>query len=81
MNESPLFARAYDLAKVTMQLVESFPRSRRAVLGRRLEEASMDFHARILAAAKGAPGALAEADAALGRHQFALRLANDLGLL
>jgi hypothetical protein len=34
MNESPLFASAYDLLKETLKQSERMPRSRRAVLGR-----------------------------------------------
>jgi len=83
MNESPLFSRAFDLAKETCRLVESFPRSRRAVLGRRLEEAAFDFHAAIAVAAgaKDPRPRLAAADEALVRHRFCLRLAGELGLL
>jgi hypothetical protein len=82
-RESPIFSRAYDLARETCKLTESFPRSRRAVLGRRLEEAAFDLHAALAGAASiGAPGEhLREADAALTRYRFCLRLACDLQLL
>ena len=82
-NESPIFARAYDLARETCRLSESFPRSRRAVLGRRFEEAAFDVHEALVAAAKKERPAtyLIEADAALARYRFCLRLAQELGLL
>jgi hypothetical protein len=81
--ESPIFARTYDLARETCKLVEAFPRSRRAVLGRRLEEASFDLHEALAAAAKSPSPAplLLTADVALTRYRFCLRLAQELGLL
>jgi len=36
MDESPLFARAYDLLRESLIQSERMPRSRRAVLGRRI---------------------------------------------
>ena len=83
-HESPLFARVFDLARETLKLSESFPRSRRAVLGRRMEEAAFDLHAALANAAKAGAAArplLAQADAALTRYRFCLRLACDLELL
>jgi len=91
MQQSPLFARAYDLAKETLKVVEAFPRHRRAVLGRQLEESVFTLHASVSEAAraarKGGAGpaaartALSEADGALAAHAFALRLAVDSQLL
>lgn len=57
------------------------PRSRRAVLGRRLEDAAFDFHEAITAAAKSRDPrpALAQADLALNRWRLCLRLAVRAG--
>ena len=80
-GESPIFARAYDLALETCKLVERFPRSKRAVLGRRLEEAALQFQAQLATAVLNSPEALKQADLALAEHKFALRLAHGLGLM
>jgi hypothetical protein len=87
--DSPAFARAFDLARHALLLVERFPRHRRAVLGRRLEEQALTLHEALARAARrqltgdvdGALRALDEADVALVTFGFALRLAGDLGLV
>lgn len=87
--DSPAFARAFDLARHALQLVERFPRHRRAVLGRRLEEQALAVHDGLARAARrqasgdraGALAALDDADVALLAVGFALRLAADVGLL
>ena len=91
MQQSPLFARADDLARETLKVVEAFPRHRRAVLGRQLEESVFAFHAAVMdaarAARKGGAGpvvaraALDTADGALATHAFALRLSMDSNVL
>jgi hypothetical protein len=82
LRESPLFARAYDLLRETLADSERMPRSRRAVLGRRMEDAAFGFHEALLDAAKARDGRpfLAAADVALARYRVCLRLAVDLGL-
>ena len=82
MDSSPLFARAYDLLRESCLQSERMPRSRRAVLGRRMEDAAFDFHEAITGATKSRDprAALAEADLALNRWRLCLRLAADLGL-
>ena len=87
--DSPAFARAFDLAKQSVLLVERFPRHRRAVLGRRLEEQSLVLHEALTRAARAqrsgdlvvARAALDDADVALMAWSFALRLAGDCGLV
>lgn len=87
--DSPAFSRAFDLARHTLELVERFPRHRRAVLGRRLEEQALDLHESLARAARrqssgdvaGARAALDDADVALVTYSFALRLAGDVKLL
>jgi hypothetical protein len=82
MDESPLFARAYDLLRESCIQSERMPRSRRAVLGRRMEEAAFDLHAALVAASKARDPRpqLAQADAALQRWRICLRLGTDLAL-
>jgi hypothetical protein len=82
-RESPLFARAYDLVRESCVQSERLPRARRAVLGRRMEEAAFDFHEALTDASKARdPRALlTRADAALVRWRLCLRLCVDLKLL
>ena len=80
-GESPIFARAYDLALETCKMVERFPRSKRAVLGRRLEESALQFQAQLAAASQRMPNALSMANLALNEYRFALRLAHGLELI
>ena len=83
MKQSPLFARTHDLVLWLLQRSESFPRSQRFVLTRRLQDAALDFQERILEAslggARGRPGRLVEADLQLGKLRFYLRLCHEMG--
>ena len=83
LRESPLFARAYDLVKESCLQSERFPRARRAVLGRRMEEAAFAFHDALVEASKARDPRplLVRADAALVRWRLCLRLCVDLKLL
>ena len=83
LKESPLFARAYDLVRESCVQSERFPRARRAVLGRRMEDAAFDFHGAITDASKARDPRpwLVSADAALVRWRLCLRLCVDLKLL
>ncbi len=88
MPESPLFARAFDLALQTMLTVERFPRHGRAVLGRTLETSVLDFHRQLVRATRrdrhhrpDFVAAIDAADEALLQHGFALRLAVERKLL
>lgn len=81
-HQSPIFSRAFDLTVATGKLVERFPRSRRAVLGRRLEEKALDFHQTLSMAAKmNDISHLKKADMELAEYNFALRVAQALGLM
>jgi hypothetical protein len=82
MDESPLFARAYDLVEESCIQSERMPRSRRAVLGRRMEDSAFAFHEAVSAAAKSKDPlpVLVRADLALGQWRLCLRLGVDLGL-
>ena len=83
MDDSPLFARAYDLLRESCLQSERMPRSRRAVLGRRMEEAALDFHAAITSATKARDPRplLAQEDAALSRWRICFDLAVPRGTL
>ena len=52
LKESPLFARAYDLVRESCIQSERFPRARRAVLGRPLDERA-DLACELLASLEG----------------------------
>jgi hypothetical protein len=85
MKESPLFARTHDMVLWLLQRSESFPRSQRFVLTKRLQDAALDFQERILEAplggARGRTQRLGEADLQLGKLRFYLRLCHELGWL
>lgn len=85
MKESPIFARTHDLILWLLQRAESFPRSQRFVLTKRLQDTVLDFQERILQAAldgdKNQRRHLAEADIELGKLRFYLRLCHELAWL
>ena len=83
LRESPLFARAYDLVKESCIQSERFPRARRAVLVRRMEDSAFGFSDAITDASKSQDPRplLLRADAALVRWRLCLRLCVDLKLL
>ena len=82
MKQSPIFARTHDLVLWLLQRTESFPRSQRFVLTKRVQDAVLDFQERLIEAALGQKkdlrGRLAEADVALGKLRFYLRLCHEL---
>lgn len=84
-QESPLFAKTYDLLVYLLPAVEKFPRSQRAVLGRRVQEVGLGFLDLLLAArktpAKGRGALLRQADLELDRLRYTVRLCRDLELL
>jgi hypothetical protein len=83
-QESPLFTKTYDLLVYLLAAVEKFPRSQRAVLGRRTTEIALAFFDLLLAARKTpveARGALLhQADVELDRLRYTVRLCRDLEL-
>ena len=85
MPESPLFTKSYDLLRWLIPLAIAFPRSHRFTLAERVQATALDFHETLIAAAKGddhsARRTLRDADLALERLRFQLRLAHDLGLM
>ncbi len=85
MKESPLFVKTFDCLKWVVARTESFPRSQRFLLAKRINDAIFDFYERISEAAviKGASelGRLREADARLQHLTHYLRLAMELQYL
>ncbi|HOD05054.1 MAG TPA: diversity-generating retroelement protein Avd [Anaerolineaceae bacterium] len=83
-QETPLFAKTYDLLAYLLPAVEKFPRSQRAVLGRRLQEVSLGFLDLLLTARKSPSAArgalLRQADLELDRLRYTVRLCHDLTL-
>lgn len=82
MKESPIFAKTHDLLLWLLQRTESFPRSQRFVLTKRVQDAALGFQEKLLEAALGPKGdlkqRLAEADVELGKLRFYLRLCHEL---
>ena len=85
MKESPLFVKTFDCLKWVMARTESFPKSQRFLLAKRINDAMFDFYERIGEAAviKGTSelGRLREADARLKHLMQYLRLAMELKYL
>jgi hypothetical protein len=85
MKQSPIFARTHDLVLWLLQRSESFPRSQRFVLTKRLQDAVLDFQETLIEAALGQKpdllGRLREADIELGKLRFYLRLCHELAWL
>ena len=82
MQESPIFAKTYDLLRWLIPATVKFPRSQRFVLARMVQWTALQFQERLIEAALGQkPKArLAEADVLLTKLRFYLRLCCDLGL-
>jgi hypothetical protein len=84
-QETPLFAKAFDLLVYLLSASEKFPRSYRLGLGRRIQEIGLGFMDLLLTARK-CPAAeraalLHDADVALDKLRFTVRLCQELGLL
>jgi four helix bundle protein len=82
MKQSPIFARTHDLVLWLLQRSESFPRSQRFVLTKRLQDAALDFQEMLVEAALGQEQdlqhRLRQADVELGKLRFYLRLCHEL---
>jgi four helix bundle protein len=85
VKESPIFARTHDLLLWLLGRSESFPRSQRFVLTKRVQDAALNFQERIVEAGLSRGGerqrCLAVADLELGKLRFYLRLCHELGWL
>jgi hypothetical protein len=84
-QETPLFTKTFDLLVYLLSAVEKFPRSYRLGLGRRIQELGLGFMDMLLAARKcpmtERPALLREADLALDKLRFTVRLCQELKLL
>lgn len=82
MKQSPIFVRTHDLVLWLVQRTESFPRSQRFVLTKRLQDAALDFQEKLIEAGLSRDSDqrryLAEADIELGKLRFYLRLCHEL---
>jgi hypothetical protein len=85
MKESPLFVKTFDCLKWVLARTESFPKSQRFLLAKRINDAMFDFYERIGEAAviKGTAelDRLREADVRLKHLTQYLRLAMELKYL
>lgn len=85
MQESPLFAKTYDLLLWLMQATTKFPREQRFVMARAVQETALRFQERLIEAGVGRgrarSRALAQADIELTKLRFYLRLCKDMELL
>ena len=82
-RQSPLFVKSYEMLVWLLAHTNKFPKSQRFVMGKRMEEAALDFHDALLCAGKrkrDAPRRLNEADLHLERLKVYNRLAHDLRL-
>jgi hypothetical protein len=85
VKQSPIFARTHDLVLWLLPRTESFPRSQRFVLTKRLQDAALDFQETLIEAALGRKEnlrvRLSRADVELGKLRFYLRLCHELAWL
>jgi len=78
MEESPAFARTYDLLRWLLPATAKFPKQQRFVLARRIEDAAFGCHRALLRARVERAAGLDEADRELAALRTYLRLACDL---
>jgi hypothetical protein len=83
MQESPIFVKSYDLLQWLLPQLTKFPKSQRFMLAERIGDVAMDFYELILEAALASEKAalLAQADLALAKLRFYIRLSKDLKFL
>lgn len=85
MQQSPIFAKTYDLILWLVPRTLKFPREQRFVLAKAVQETALRFQERLIeaSAARGRPqqDILARADVELTKLRFYLRLSQDLNLL
>ncbi len=83
MKQSPIFSKTYDLLRWLIPVTVKFPRAQRFVLAAALQRTALDFQERLIEAAKTSQPreALLQADVALSKLRFYLRLCRDLKLL
>jgi len=77
-RQSPIFTRLYDLILWLLNHTESFPKSERFRLARRLDDAALDLYEQLTRAVRSASPRpdLLEADRQLAMLRFYLRLSH-----
>jgi hypothetical protein len=83
MEESPIFAKTYDLAKWLIPMTVKFPRHQRFVLAQAMQQAALRLQESLVEAARRPNSAehLRAADVELDKLRFYLRLSYDLGYM
>lgn len=85
MNESPIFAKTYDMLLWLLPQANKFPRAYRFTLAERVQRRALDFQETLIAAGtrKGGERAalLRDADTQLAQLRQTLRLCHDLNLM
>lgn len=83
MKESPIFTRTYDLLRWLIPVTTKFPREQRFVIASALQRTAFELQERLIEASLGNSPAetLRQADIALTKLRFYLRLSRDLRLL
>jgi four helix bundle protein len=85
LNESPLFARTYDLLLWLIPQAQKFPRAHRFGLGERIQRLALDFQDALVAAGKSKGeerrAYLRLADVQLEQLRAWMRLSKDLSLI
>jgi hypothetical protein len=83
MNESPIFARTYDLLAWLIPALTKFPKDQRFRLAARIENTGFTFYERLLEAtrARERRPLLLAADLELEKLRLSLRLAKDIRCL
>ena len=80
-QDSPVFAKAYDLLRWLLSATAKFPKQQRFVLARQIEDAAFAFQRALLRAAREPDRGLIEADQQLAALRIYLRLACELRFL
>ena len=83
MNESPIFAKTYDLVKWLIPLTIKFPRHQRFVMAQAMQQSALNLQERLLEAVRLSDTGqrLQAADVELDKLRFYLRLSYDLGYI
>jgi hypothetical protein len=83
VEQSPIFARTYDLIKWLIPLTVTFPRHQRFVLATAMQQAALGLQERLIEAVRlpHTAEALRAADVQLDKLRFYLRLTHDLGYI
>jgi four helix bundle protein len=83
VQESPIFAKTYDLVKWLIPLTLKFPRQQRFVVAQAMQQAALNLQERLIEAVRLPNQAdhLRAADVELDKLRFYLRLSTDLGYI